>query len=362
MLIIPMSTPIDQICSNLAARIDVSRDYTVITHDNIYRAGFSDSYLFSSTYQRGLSIKQELLEAYLNVSFDDALNGEVIEMPDGRSCYQVTDSVDCRLDRPDPDLLRTLLWEDLTLIPGIGARTAASLQRRGYRTINDLIWNRRFREEASRVQRRIEMTDRNDLLDLVLSRHSRSHRLAFLAGSPLQKSDLLFFDIETLGFFSRPIILFGLARLRENQLITTQFLLKGVRDEQAALMATLKLFSPGTVLITFNGRSFDLPYLQERCAYYRLPEPRLPQIDLLHHSRSLWKNQFQDCKLGTLEAKLCGTVREDDLPSAMVPEFYAAYQQTGNPGPLVPIVEHNRQDLVTTAHLYGLIQEIYHDR
>jgi uncharacterized protein YprB with RNaseH-like and TPR domain len=357
-----MSTPIDQICSNLAARIDVSRDYSVIAHDNLYRAGFSDSYLFSSTYQRGLSLKHKLLEAYQDVSFDEALNGEVIEMPDGRSCYQVTDSVNCRLDRPDPNLLQTLLWEDLTLVPGIGVRTAASLQRRGYRTISDLTWNRRFEDEAGRVQRRIEKADQNDLLNLVLSRHSRSHRLAFLAGSPLQKTDLLFFDIETLGFFSRPIILFGMARLKRNRLITTQFLLEGVRDEQAALQATLKQFSPETVLVTFNGRSFDLPYLQERCAYYRLPKPMMPQIDLLHHSRSLWKHQFPDCKLGTLEAKLCGTVREDDLPSAMVPEFYTAYQQSGNPGPLVPIVEHNRQDLVTTAHLYGLIQEIYHDR
>lgn len=360
MLITHMSTPIDQICSNLAARIDASHDYTVIAHDNIYRAGFSDSYLFSSAYQRGLSRKQELLEAYQEVSFDEALNGEEVRMPDGTGCYRITGSVPCRLDRPDPALFSALLCEDLTLVPGIGERTAASLQRRGYRTIRDLVWHRRFGREAGRVQQRIDEADRDDLLDLIVSRHSRSHRLAFLAGSPLQESDLLFFDIETLGFFSRPIILFGLARFRENRLITTQYLLEGIRDEQAALQATLSGFSPGTVLVTFNGRSFDLPYLQERCAYYRLPRPAPPQIDLLHHSRSLWKDRYPDCRLGTLEARLCGTVRGDDLPSAMVPEFYAAYQQTGNPGPLVPIVEHNRQDLVTTAHLFGLIQEVYH--
>jgi hypothetical protein len=362
MLINYMSTPIDQICSNLAARIDVSRDYTVIAHDNLYRAGFSDSYIFSSAYQRGLARKEELLAAYEEVPFDEALDGEEIMMPDGTSCFRITASVPYRLDRSDPDMLPALLCEDLTLVPGIGPATAASLRRRGYLTIRDLAWHRRFREEAGRVQHRIDEADRRDLLALILSRHSRSHRLAFLAGSPPEESDLLFFDIETLGFFSRPIILFGLARLRQNRLITTQYLLQEVRDEQTALQATINEFSPGTVLVTFNGRSFDLPYLQERCAYYRLPQPVPPQIDLLHHSRSLWKDRFPDCKLGTLEAKLCGTVRGDDLPSAMVPEFYAAYQQTGNPGPLVPIVEHNRQDLVTTAHLFGLIREVYHDR
>jgi len=360
MLITHMSTPIDQICSNLAGRIDATHDYTVIAHDNIYRAGFSDSYLFSSAYLRGQSSKQELLVTYRGVSFGEALNGEEVRMPDGTSCYRITGSVPCTPGRPDPALLPALLSEDLTLVSGIGPKTAATLRRRGYRTIKDLIWHRRFGEEAGRVQQRIEEADRSDLLDLVLSRHSRSHRLAFLAGAPVHDRDLLFFDIETLGFFSRPIILFGLARLRQGQLITTQYLLQGVRDEQAALKATLGEFSPGTVLVTFNGRSFDLPYLQERCAYYRLPAPAPPQIDLLHHSRSLWKDRYPDCRLGTLETRLCGMVRRDDLPSAMVPEFYTAYQQTGNPGPLVPIVEHNRQDLVTTAHLFGLIREVYH--
>lgn len=362
MLINHMSTPIDQICSNLAARIDASRDYAVIAHDNLYRAGFSDSYLFSSAFLRGQSSKQELLAAYREVPFDEALNGEEVRTPDGTICYRITSSVPCTLGRPDPALLPALLNEDLTLVSGIGHATAASLQRRGYLTIRDLIWHRRFGKEAGRVQQRIEEADRDDLLALVLSRHSRSHRLAFLAGSPMRESDLLFFDIETLGFFSRPIILFGLARLRGDRLVTTQFLLQGVRDEQAALKATLSEFSSETVLVTFNGRSFDLPYLQERCAYYRLPGSAPPQIDLLHHSRSLWKDRYPDCRLGTLEARLCGTVRGDDLPSAMVPEFYAAYQQTGNPGPLVPIVEHNRQDLVTTAHLFGLIREVYHGR
>ncbi len=41
----------------------------------------------------------------------------------------------------------------------------------------------------------------------------------------------------------------------------------------------------------------------------------------------------------------------------MVPEFYEAYLRTGNPGPLVPIVEHNRQDVVSLARLFALLSE-----
>jgi uncharacterized protein YprB with RNaseH-like and TPR domain len=36
----------------------------------------------------------------------------------------------------------------------------------------------------------------------------------------------------------------------------------------------------------------------------------------------------------------------------MVPEFYETYLRSGNCGPLVPIVEHNRQDVISTARLF----------
>jgi hypothetical protein len=40
----------------------------------------------------------------------------------------------------------------------------------------------------------------------------------------------------------------------------------------------------------------------------------------------------------------------------MVPEFYETYLTSGNPGPLVPIVTHNRQDLVSLARLFALLR------
>jgi uncharacterized protein YprB with RNaseH-like and TPR domain len=41
----------------------------------------------------------------------------------------------------------------------------------------------------------------------------------------------------------------------------------------------------------------------------------------------------------------------------MVPEFYDYYLRTGNPGPLVPIVEHNRKDIITLAKLFARLCE-----
>ena len=58
--------------------------------------------------------------------------------------------------------------------------------------------------------------------------------------------------------------------------------------------------------------------------------------------------------------KILGVERTEDIPGQMVPEFYETYLRTGNCGPLVPIVEHNRQDVLSLALLFiHLLGEYY---
>ena len=58
-----------------------------------------------------------------------------------------------------------------------------------------------------------------------------------------------------------------------------------------------------------------------------------------------------NCKLQTLEKHLFDFERVDDVPSSLVPSFYKTYNETGNIGPLIPIIEHNREDVVTLARI-----------
>ena len=74
-------------------------------------------------------------------------------------------------------------------------------------------------------------------------------------------------------------------------------------------------------------------------------------LNLLHFSRRAWKSKLPNCKLQTIEKHLFNFEREDDVPSSMVPSFYKTYNETGNIGPLIPIVEHNREDVVTLARI-----------
>jgi uncharacterized protein YprB with RNaseH-like and TPR domain len=204
---------------------------------------------------------------------------------------------------------------------------------------------------------RYQLRDTFSLMNWIGRRHHRSHPLILTLADCIDTEGFSFLDIETLGIFSRPIILLGLAHLRGDRVHVCQYLLRDIEEEPAALEAAFSRLSESAAFVTFNGRSFDIPYLQERAAYYGIPFPsERPHFDLLHFSRRRWKGAFSDCRLQTLERSLFGWHREMDVPSALVPEFYEAYLTTGSPGPLLPIVEHNRQDVLSLVHLFGLLR------
>jgi len=161
-----------------------------------------------------------------------------------------------------------------------------------------------------------------------------------------------------MGLFNRPIILFGVATISEDQISINQYLLRDIKEEPAALMGFLSNLNKDSVFITFNGRTFDIPYVKERLAYYRIRKNiEKPHFDILHFSRRAWRERVPNCKLTTIEKYLLGIERKDDVPSALVPDFYETYMRKKNVGPLIPIIEHNKQDLVTLANIFSKLHE-----
>jgi uncharacterized protein YprB with RNaseH-like and TPR domain len=233
--------------------------------------------------------------------------------------------------------------------------TERRLRSRGYHSLQDLLKHPLYKEGASKVLSWMEERDHCSLMNWIRHRHSASDGRVFQVASQLQPEQFLFFDIETLGIFSRPIILLGLARVIGGQALVSQYLLRQAEEEPGTLAAALEdLNREEAVYVTYNGKSFDVPFLQERAAYYGIPFlAGAPHFDLLPFSRRRWRNTFANCKLTTLERHLFGIQRETDIPSPMVPEFYESYYTTGNPGPLVPIVEHNRQDVLTLIRIFS---------
>ena len=147
---------------------------------------------------------------------------------------------------------------------------------------------------------------------------------------------------------------FGIGAIENGTLNVHQYLLRDIAEEQAALYETIRhLSGERKALMTFNGKAFDLPYISDRLGYYGMDIPtRIPHFDVLHFSRRYWRDTFPSMRLTTLEREILQIHRKDDIPGQVVPEFYETYLRTGNCGPLVPIVEHNRQDIISLALLF----------
>lgn len=177
---------------------------------------------------------------------------------------------------------------------------------------------------------------------------------------PIDIGDMrsLILDIETLGFSSVPIILIGLARIKDNNILIDQYLSRNMKEEPAMLMALVRCLRKNDTIITFNGGRFDIPFIEERFSFHRIKESLYTKThhDALPLSRHAWKKKLPNCKLGTLEKYILGLERKDDIPSRSVPNFYNAYIRQKNVGPLVPIISHNKQDLITLAMIFSKLR------
>lgn len=351
------SAAFDRICREWRARIDSVHEYAVIRNDNAFRSGFSDASIPESEFTRTEELLESLVAEHEGKRIEDVLPGSETDTPEG-TCYVVESSEPLVLPPADREGVRRRLLSELSLVHGIGQRTETHLKRRGYRTIEDLMFHRRFSVRARECAREIRTGDPVSVTRLIGRWYPPSHPLMLLTAGMYDRSDLVFIDIETLGMFSRPLILIGVASVTRKNLEVRQFLVRDLSEEAAALAAAGELIHPDAVLVTYNGKSFDIPYLRSRFAFYGNPGSiGNMHYDLLHASRRRWRHSLPDCRLGTIERRLLGIGRESDIPGGMVPEFYERYQLTGNPGPLIPIVEHNRQDVVTLAHLLSKLRE-----
>ena len=191
-----------------------------------------------------------------------------------------------------------------------------------------------------------------DLLHLIENARQRyeGHPL-----TPVSEGTLFFYDTETTGLKGAGVQIFlhGFVERKPSGYLVTQYLLASPAEELALLKA-LPIQS-GDTLITYNGKSFDLPQLEVRWTMNRKslpPFPTVHQIDLLHGSKRLWKGQQERYKLQDMEKLQLGFERQDDLPGHLAPIVYFDALKTQNVDNLLRVFEHNLWDLVSLVSLY----------
>ncbi len=178
----------------------------------------------------------------------------------------------------------------------------------------------------------------------------------------------LFLDTETTGLAGGTgtyAFLVGLAWWDAGGLQVEQLFLRDFSEEHSLLQELAERLAERPVLVTFNGKSFDWPLLENRFTMTRVIRvPKLAaHLDLLHPARALWRLRLGSVRLVELErhvldaAKL-GWHREDDVSSALIPQFYFDYLRGGSAKPLAGVVKHNQMDLRGLAALYGKINSL----
>ena len=168
-----------------------------------------------------------------------------------------------------------------------------------------------------------------------------------------QPEDLLFMDTETCGFSGTAVFLVGLMSYADEQLIFEQYLARNYTEEAGILQAFAERLAAAGVLVTFNGKAFDMNMIRERSAFHavELGPAEPPHLDLLHESRRRWRGQLANCRLQTLERYICGRHRTGDIPGAEIPDAYHDFVRTSDARRLKDILHHNLLDLLTMAEL-----------
>jgi hypothetical protein len=181
--------------------------------------------------------------------------------------------------------------------------------------------------------------------------------LAHLACDPtLASADprrILFFDTETTGLNggagTLPFLI-GLAWFEGDALRVRQLFL-GQPGAEAPLLAELhQRIAASSLLVSFNGKSFDWPLLRTRFVLNRQPLPPLPpHLDLVHCARRVFKRRKQAGRLVELEASVLGHRRVGDIDGALIPAVYFDWLRRGQRGLLDQVFAHNAQDVVSMA-------------
>ena len=172
--------------------------------------------------------------------------------------------------------------------------------------------------------------------------------------------DYLFLDTETTGLGGAGTLAFmvGVGYFDDGAFVARQYFLRDHGDEPAMLLLLHELLEEKAGLITFNGRSFDLPLLEGRFILNRLSIPLVerPHIDLLPPSRRLWRHRLDSCALNSLEKNLLGVQRsQEDVPGWLIPSLYHRYLGDGDGREMARVFYHNRLDLLSMVTLAAQI-------
>ena len=162
------------------------------------------------------------------------------------------------------------------------------------------------------------------------------------------RTDDIYLDIETTGLKrnSDYAWVIGAAFVQEDKIESKQIFIKSKDDEKESLLYLNELLKNKQRIVTFNGNIFDIPFLNERAAAYRItlnfPQEQYDLYELIRkHNKFL---MIRRINLKTAE-KFMRIERNDPLAGKETLTLYKTYVETGYEYLKKSLLNHNYYDI-----------------
>jgi uncharacterized protein YprB with RNaseH-like and TPR domain len=199
-------------------------------------------------------------------------------------------------------------------------------------------------------------------LDVAPALLARLGREAALAAIDLRR--VVFLDTETTGLAGGTgtvAFLVGMGHFLDGHFRLRQYFLEDLDQEEAMIRALTDYLADFQGVVTFNGKTFDMPLLHTRVRMTRTRRglSDLAHLDLLHPARRLYRDRIPSCRLQELERQFLGLERVEDIPGWEIPSVYFRYVRSRRFRALLPVFEHNALDVLSLVTLAAHLAHVW---
>jgi len=179
--------------------------------------------------------------------------------------------------------------------------------------------------------------------------------------------NFIFLDTETSGLAGGTgtyAFEVGVGRFTEDGFKLAQFFMRHPGEEPALLAGLSKFMDGMKAVVTYNGKSFDIPLLNTRYTLHGITNPftDIDHFDLLPLARRLWRIRLESRTLSNVEEKILGVRRgNEEVPGYLIPEMYFDYLKTKDARPMAGIFYHNAIDILSLAGLFSHMAFLLND-
>ena len=178
--------------------------------------------------------------------------------------------------------------------------------------------------------------------------------------SDLNNENFCFLDIETTGLSSKyhKIILIGMLCVEDDNVYIVQFFANHPDKEKALLEQFNQYLNKFKCMLTFNGLTFDIPFIKKRFGLYDMKSD-IGNIEHLDILRTVRKHKtllgLDNCKLKTVEKSL-GIYREDTISGKESVDLYNKYALSSDKDFNIRdiILKHNYDDIFYLPKLLSI--------